>query len=595
MEKIKSVIGAVAGRLRSLGVRLQERFPAASAKVKVVSSRLVDFCKARPKVAVSMAAVILLILIVGSCSRHKGDDAAGEEGLAYIVQRGPLTISVVASGNIENREKVIVRNKVEGARATILFLIEEGSQVKAGDLLVELDSGDFEDQELDAKVEVDNGKSDVVRATETLAITKNQAEADIEKGDLALKFAKLALQKYDEGDYPQSLQKAKTDITIAEEELSRSEERLTWSEKLSEEEFITRSEYQADELAMRKQKIELEMAKNRLEVLEKYTHLVEQEKLKSDVTQADLAIDRVRRKAKADILKAEVDLSAKDVELARATEKLERIRERIKNCRITAPVDGLVVYATSVGSGSWRHRSEPLAEGQVVEGKQELIYLPTTGAMNVPFDVQEGSLSKINKGTPAIITVDALPGREFSGVVKKIAVLPDTTQSWLNPDLKVYNCEIEITSSTEGLRPGMSCGVEVLYQQLNNVLFVPIQSVVTVDNKPTVFKKGFGGAKPQPVETGLDNNRMVHIISGLEEGDEVLLSPPLREAEKGESRSEAKVAVEPTAQPSPVQEAPKASQDKPNPEKPNAERPARREGQGPRKSGGERKKPGTEQ
>jgi HlyD family secretion protein len=575
MKKIKSAIAAVSEQGRRLRDMLKEHFPKAY-------SYCTDFCKARPGVSISVAAVLVLLLIVGTCTRDKNESGVGSEGLLYAVTRGPLTISVVASGNIENTEKVIIRNKVEGAKATILSIVEEGQRVKKGDLLIELDSGDFEDQELDAQIVVDNGNSDVVRATETLAITKNQAQADIEKSELTLRFAKLALQKYAEGDYPQALQVAKTDITIAKEELRRSEERLEWSSKLSKEEFITRSEYQADELALRKRQIGLASAENSLVLLEKYTNLVNNEKLKSDVKQAELAMDRVQRKARADILKAEVDLSTKQVKHGRQIDQLEKIKERILYCRIIAPVDGLVVYATSVGRRHWGRRAEPLAEGQEIKGNRELIYLPTAGAMTVHFDVQEGSLTKITKDTPAVVTVDALPGRKFHGSVTKISVLPDTGQSWLNPDLKVYNCEVEIESHTEGMRPGMSCTVEVLHQQLDDVLFVPIQSVVQVDDEPTVFVKGFGSVAARQVETGLDNNRMIHIIKGVKEGEAVLLSPPLSEAKKKTER----VEKAPSGHPSP---GPTMTRSK----KPAAAKPDRGADTGAHKPSETSKKPGN--
>ncbi len=547
MEKIKSAVKAIAGLFVQAASSVKSRFPEAFAKASVLLKRIADACRKRPKVSGSIA-VVLCLLVVGNCVSSRSDGDAGGEGLLYEVSRGPLSISVVASGTIENKEKIIVRSELEGAKTTILSLVEEGKQVKQGDLLVELDATEFEDSMLDARIQVQNASSDVVRASETLAITKNKAEADIEKAQLTLKFAELALKKYEEGDYPQSLEKAQSDITIAQEELRRAEDKLAWSKKLFDEEFITRSEYEADELALRKKKIELEMARKRLEVLEKYTHEVDLERLKSDVKQAELAIDRVRRSAKADVLKDEVDLSAKEVSFDRAQDRLGKWKDRIENCRITAPVDGLVVYATSTQRSHWRRRSEPLAAGQTLEGREDLIHLPTTKGMVVKFDVQEASLMKIKKGLPAVITVDALPGRKIMGVVSKVSVLPDTGQSWLNPDLKVYNCEVDITSSTEGLRPGMSCTVEAVFEQMKDAIFVPVQSVVKVDGKSTVFVKSFGGVRRREVGVGLDNTRMIHIRSGLKEGQKVLLSPPLTPAEKKEDPVEVE-AVQPATVP----------------------------------------------
>jgi HlyD family secretion protein len=487
-----------------------------------------DFYKHRPRTAIaSLIAIILLAVIAGSCAGSRKN--LGEEAsLTYKVKRSPLTISVTDSGSIENREKVIVRSQVQG-RAAIIWLIDEGRAVKKDDLLVELDSSSFEDSKVDIQIQVENGTAGVVRASETLAVTKNQAEADIEKAELTLKFAELALEKYKEGEYPEALQKAQADIAIAKEEVRRSEEKLGWSQKLSEQEFITRSELQADELALKRDQINLQTAENRLKLLEKYTYPEQMEKLQSDAKQATLALDRVKRKAKADILQAEVDLRTKESGYERLIDKLNKIVDQIKNCRITAPVDGMVVHATSIGNNRWR---DPLAIGQTVNERQDLICLPTTGAMNAEFRIQEASLTKAKLGTTAQITLDALPGRKFSGRITKTAALPDATQSFWNSDLKEYNCQIEIDPPTDDLRPGMSCNIEIIVKELDDVLYVPIQAVLRINDSPTVYLKTMRGYVSRPVKTGLDNNRMIHILSGLEEGDEVLLSPPLKAAER---------------------------------------------------------------
>jgi HlyD family secretion protein len=132
------------------------------------------------------------------------------------------------------------------------------------------------------------------------------------------------------------------------------------------------------------------------------------------------------------------------------------------------------------------------------------------------------------------ITVDALPGKRFSGQIEKIAILPDSSRSWLNPELKFYNCEVSVFNSHEQMRPGLSCQIEIIVQELEDALYVPVQSVMLVDNKPTAYVKTRRGMEPRIVETGLDNNRMIHIIGGLEEGEEVLLAPPLDKSEKND-------------------------------------------------------------
>jgi hypothetical protein len=60
---------------------------------------------------------------------------------------------------------------------------------------------------------------------------------------------------------------------------------------------------------------------------------------------------------------------------------------------------------------------------------------------------------------------------------------------------------------------------------------VPVQAVITVADQATVYVLEDNESVPRPVEIGLDNNRMVHVISGLEPGELVLLAPPLKSGE----------------------------------------------------------------
>jgi HlyD family secretion protein len=138
---------------------------------------------------------------------------------------------------------------------------------------------------------------------------------------------------------------------------------------------------------------------------------------------------------------------------------------------------------------------------------------------------------------PCRVTVDAVPNRLFAGRVAKIAVLPDATSWWGNPDLKVYNTEIHIDDGAE-LRAGMSCRAEIVVETYAQALFVPIQCVVREGGRTVAYMESDGGPAPVPVDVGLDNNSMVRILSGLKRGDRVLLNPPLSgeplpEEEKG--------------------------------------------------------------
>ena len=449
----------------------------------------------------------------------------------FTVKRGPLVISVTESGTIKPRDQVILKSEVEG-RTTILSLIKEGTVVKKNDLLVELDASTLLDQRIDQQIMVQNADAAFVKASEDLAVAENQAKSDVDKATLTLEFAGQDLKKYLEGDYPNSLKDTDARITLAREQLTRAQETLKWSTRLYGEKYISQTELQADQLAETKNKLDLELAQNNQELLKKFTYKRQVAQLESDVNQAGMALERTQRKAKADVVQAQAALKAKESEFGRQQDKLKKTEKNIEKATIRSPADGVVVYATSVGGGRFRGgmQQTPLDEGQEVQERQELIYLPTALLVKAEIKIHESSLQKIKLGLPVRITVDAVPGKTFTGQVGTIAPLPDAESSFFNPDLKVYTTNIYVDSDGNSLRTGMSCRAEIIVAQYEDTIYVPVQAVLRVGRQPTVYVVDGKTFAPREVEIGLDNGRMVRIVRGLEAGEVVLLSPPLAAA-----------------------------------------------------------------
>ena len=481
------------------------------------------------KTSIIIFSVIIILSVIFSLKLILGkSDTAELDGPTYEVKRGPLTISFVESGSIKAKEQIIIKNEVEG-RTSIISLIPEGTRVKKGDLLVELDASSLEDQKIDQEIRVQNAEASYISSKENLAVHENQAKSDVELAKLTLEFALQDLEKYIQGEYPYELDKAKAEITFAEEELTRARETLKWSQQLYDEKYISQTELRADQIAEKKKALDVQLAKKSKDLLTDYTYKRNLDRLKSDLAQAEMALERTERKAKADVIQAQANLKAKEAEYQRQKDKLNKNECQIEKTKIYAPADGLVIYATSAKSGGFRRAVEPLEEGQEIREREELIHLPTGNLSKAEITIHESNLGKTRIGLPAIITVDALPGKTFYGTVGHIAPLPDAQSRFMNPDLTVYNSEIYIEGSNDTLRTGMSCQAEIVVQQYQDAIYVPLQAVIRVGSEPTVYIAG-KSFEPRKVKVGLDNNKMIHILEGLDEGEVVLLNPPLKSA-----------------------------------------------------------------
>ena len=475
---------------------------------------------------------IVLVLIIGivgiafsTTNPMTNHQSALNDIPVYRVQLGSLKINVIESGTIRPREQIILKNEMDD-RATILFVVPEGTHVKKNDLLVELDATQQEREHNVKKLEVQNEEAAYISARENLKVVQNQVEADMEQAELQLQFAQKDLKKYMDGDYPKLLLEARTKITIAEEELNRTKDRVKWSKILYDEKYLSLSELQQDELLSKKAELNLQLANEDLNLLMNFTHERQLSQLNSDVRQSEMALLRTQSKATASIIQASASYKHREANLEDEKDELIRIEENIKKAKTNAPIDGVALYASSVVE-NWDNNEDRIREGASVAERGEIIYLPTVSSYNVDIKIQETDLNKVKPGQLVEILVDSLPGTAFQGSVMNISTLPDQQQRYLNPNLKLYNVDIAIEGETESLRNGMSCRAEIIVKEYANVAYVPIQTVFKVEGQTVVYLKQNNMVEMRPIQIGLDNNRMIHVLDGLQDGDLVLLEPPL--------------------------------------------------------------------
>lgn len=474
--------------------------------------------------------VALLVIVVGlayaSLQSGRREKTGSHAFPTVTVQKGPLEISITETGTIHPREQIILKNEMDQS-ATILSIVPEGSHVTKGDLLVELDATTWEDALVERRIRLQNSKAEWISAEENLAVVQNQAQADIEAAELKLRFAHEDLKKYHEGEFPKQLNELEAKITIAQEELSKAEQDYTWSKKLFEEKYLSKSQLQQDEIAFKKAELNVKLARENFDLFKVYTHKRQLDQLESDVSQAELALERVQRKGRANEAEADARLQAAHAEYEEDRARVKRLEKEIAKSKIHAPINGVVLYATSV-EDDWRRDEEPIEVGTTIRERDEIIYLPTASAYNVDIKVPEVNLNKIHKDLPVEIRVDALQGRTFQGKVSAISPVPDSDRRSLNPNLKVYNVEIEVSGGNEHLRNGMSCKAEILIRDFEEAIYVPVQSVVRRGNQPMVYLVDHESYRPHGVELGLDDNINVVIEEGLSGGELVMLAPPLQ-------------------------------------------------------------------
>jgi HlyD family secretion protein len=487
--------------------------------MKKVFTSLIGILRRRPIVS---ACVGLAVLAAFFLLKPSGDSS--EDSAYHTVKRNDFLVSITEGGAVQAVNEVEVRNELEGS-SRIISIVKEGSFVKAGDLIVELDAGEAEDALNQQQITYEKSVAEHVAAENNLIITKSTAESATKTAELNLLLADMALQKFEQLEKVQLVRLADIDILTEQEALQIANEKLRYSKILTEKGFETKAKLATDALAVTSASARLEEMQSKQKMLTDYDLSIQQETFSAAVSEARREMERVKKQGESEIAQAVADLNAALRTLELNKSKLDKMTTQFEATKVRAPIDGLVVYAIERS----RNSSESMIEeGATVRQRQALIKIPDTSQMKVVVKVDESHISQVREGQPAFVVLDSMPDQNFRGKVTKVGLLPDAGDRWGGSGTKKYATEILITDQLpEGVKPEVSARAEIVITNLENVLTVPIQAVTTVKGKQLVYLRRLGGAEPSEVEIGLFNNKFIEITKGVKEGDEVLLSPPL--------------------------------------------------------------------
>ena len=480
---------------------------------------LIPFIKQRPVLSAAVGAILIFLLV--AMYRGGGDV---EDAMAYFkVARGDFLVSIVEGGTLQAVNEVTVRNEVDGT-SRIIYIVPEGSVVKKGELIVELDTEQAEKELNEQLIRFEDDNADYIKSKTEVIITKSTVESDIRKAELGVQFAEMDLEKFEQIEKEQEMRNAQIEIITAQESLKLAEERLEWSEKLTKEGFETKSNLDRDKLAVTNQSLGLEKAESVRKMLSEFDLAKMEAEYRSVFEEAKRELERVKKQGESRILQANTqrDIDKRKLELSQT--KLAQLQEQMAATKLYAPQDGLLVYATNRN----RYSSESIIEeGATIRQRQAIVKIPDTSEMKVEIKVHESHVNQVKPGQKAFVVLDSLPDNRYVGEVTKIGVLPDAQSRFSNNNLKVYATEIVILDELPDIKPGVSARAEIVITNLEDVLTIPIQCVTTVKGKQVCYVKGLGGPQLVEVEIGLFNNKFIEIKSGLEPGDRVLLAPPI--------------------------------------------------------------------
>lgn len=516
----------------------------------------------RPLPAALYPILAALLLCLPACKKQEKQHTRE----SFTVARGAFDITVLESGNLDTAVSNDIIQDIKQT-AKILEIVDEGTNITQEDVsdqrvLVKFETKEIEDQLYERTTAYENAVSSHTQAEENLTIQISDNESNIRSAELAVIYAENDLRKLVGDEVAESLRslsskpddiaailedprlggQAKQDITtftgdieLAKIRLNRALQKLEYTRKLFERQFVSKNELETDELEVESQRKTLVTAQGKYGIFRRYDFITNFHRAWATVLESRERLIRIKAVSRSRLVSAEAQLRSQKQNLIRATSRLEEGKEALRNCTIYATAPGLVVYETPP---RWMNTG-PIRPGVEIRHRQTIIKMPDLNQMTVKVNIHESQVDIVAIGMPAKITVDAMPGRVFTGKVSQKALLPSSQNQWLNPDLKVYETQVSFDESDPNLRPGMNATVEIIVEKLQDVVYIPSQAVKT-DAKGRQFCFLDDGTQ-QEIKTDKRNRVYVVVTEGLTPGQKILMSPP--ELKKSDDKEEPETAA----------------------------------------------------
>jgi len=435
-------------------------------------------------------------LVGGKYLPWKGDNPALR--LAHVpVERVDFSSVLTAVGEVESSHNTVIscdlerlefrsegRSVQSGGASTVLWLIDEGTDVKKGDVLCRLDASDYEE---------------VYRQQQ---IKNQQAEAILKQGRLNFEVAELAVRQFREGLLKQDVEAFEGGIALAESELERSTDRYRWTEAMLKKGYVALSQKAVADRSTRLARLNLLSSRWDLRNYRQFGQPKTVMELESEVE------------------KRRFEVFANSQRVTRNVERLAYYKKMTELCTIRAPHDGYVVHALD----PYRRSTAVLEAGSTVRQSQELFYLPDLGNMEVRAYFHESVAHRVRPGMIARAKIEGLQNRMLEGHVVSIAQLPTNT-SWVSDEVKSFLGIVKLDSVPEGLLPGMTAEVEVDVDRALDVLAVPAEAVAVEDGRDVCYVAGADGLRRRNVTIGRSSRDLLEVTRGLAEGEQVVLNP----------------------------------------------------------------------
>jgi RND family efflux transporter MFP subunit len=203
-----------------------------------------------------------------------------------------------------------------------------------------------------------------------------------------------------------------------------------------------------------------------------------------------------------------------NIKIEKAMIALDKVKQELLKTEIIAPFDGTVVAVdvkVNDQLSQFDYASKPA------------VNLVDTKTIRMKGIIDEIDITKVAVGQEALLTIDAIPGQKLKGSVRFVSPFGTLQSGVVNFPVEIY---LDKTENVDLLRGGLTATADIITGKRENVLQVPNRAIKGLAGDfwvDVVTNASTAATEKRPVKTGLQNKRSTEIISGLKEGEQVLI------------------------------------------------------------------------
>ncbi len=186
--------------------------------------------------------------------------------------------------------------------------------------------------------------------------------------------------------------------------------------------------------------------------------------------------------------------------------ELEITEKNYENTYLHAPFSGLVTMVE-------------MEEGEQVSSTQLVAKIMDDSMFVIEIRIDEADISQIEIGQRVSVDLIALPELELEGEVTDIGLTAET-----QGNVVIVPIRIEIENPGQSIKSGLSATANIVLEETNDVIVIPITSIFYMDGEPHVVKKSSDSFEYVQVVTGISDDTMVSVVEGLSEGERILIN-----------------------------------------------------------------------